>query len=94
MRVDLDPEDDPDDTYCEIPYEKGNCRKKSSFFIIFGCLNQFNGRGSLGYCFVSYLRSLVTSHEEFDEFLKGYVKKYSYQVWNLLSSLNGSAFYV
>jgi aminopeptidase B len=54
LHVDLDPEDDPDDTYNEIPYEKG-------------------------YCFVSYLRSLVRSDDEFDGFLKAYVQKYAYK---------------
>lgn len=37
----------------------------------------------LGYCFVSYLRSLVGSDEDFDAFLKGYVQKYAYKVRNL-----------
>ena len=33
-----------------------------------------------GFCFVSYLCSLVGSVEEFDAFLKEYVKKFRYQV--------------
>jgi hypothetical protein len=33
----------------------------------------------LGYCFVSYLRSLVRSDDEFDGFLKAYVQKYAYK---------------
>eukprot|EP00118_Oscarella_pearsei_P025384 m.308098 g.308098 ORF g.308098 m.308098 type:complete len:624 (+) comp43375_c0_seq1:87-1958(+) len=54
LRVLLTPDVDPDDTYCETPYEKG-------------------------FCFVSYLKSLTKSDEEFDDFLKAYVQRFQYK---------------